>query len=57
MNHYSCMAKILEQIKELKAREELKDKLIDAIFRVMAEVVAENEGLTFYHTTRARYGE
>ena len=57
MNHYSCMAKILEQIKELKAREELKDKLIDAIFRVMAEVVAENEGLTFFHTTRARYGE
>ena len=49
MNHYRIMIVFLEKIKELDAREELKAKLIDAIFRVMAEVVAENEGLTRFH--------
>jgi hypothetical protein len=43
------MIQMLEHIKELDAREELKTTLIDAIFRVMAEIVAENEGLTRFH--------
>ena len=45
MNHYTIMSKMLDHIKELHARDELKKKLMDAIFRVMVEVVAENEEL------------
>ena len=36
---------MLDQVKELDAPEDLKEKLIDAIFRVMIEIVAETEGL------------
>lgn len=46
MKHYAFMIQVIDLIKVLEADEEHKEKLIDSIFRIMAEVVAEKEGLT-----------
>jgi hypothetical protein len=49
MEHYAFMIKVLELVKELKAREDLKDKLIKKIFEGMVHIVVDNEGLTRQH--------
>ena len=58
MNPFDFMIQAIELIKQLDTKQEHKEKLIDTMFRIMADAVAdsivaaENEGMT-----RARYGE
>ena len=49
MKHYTFMIQVLDLIKQLDAQQEHKEKMIDSLFRIMAHVVAENEGLNRFH--------
>lgn len=60
MNPFDFMIQAIDLIKQLDTKQEYKEKLIDTMFRIMADavadsIVAENEGRT--STTRASYGE